>query len=399
MQQGRAGSFGSFARWALLIIVIPLVALPGAARGRQVGRAGARPVAAGIFVSRLRLPGPVRITIVRLNSAVVAIHPALATPEITGYDVLRRVAAREHALVAIDGDLSHEGRPAHAVVRDGSLLTTGSMAGAVIALDRDGTRASVTLPRVGVRATRTDTGARVTISRWNAGPPPGGTLAAFTAAYGRPEWNPARICAAVLAPVAAGPTLHRYAVLRAVCAAQPARARGDRLLLLADARGGAGRWLAALHPGVIVVARPILGLPTVAQAFGGTPLLVHHGRAFSGPCTPLRCDLHPRAAVGLTRGCLDRSDISPCRELLVTVDGRRDGWSVGMTLDRLARTLVTLGAFEAVNLDGGASAQLLLRGMSLNRPSPGARRAVVSALIVRSLPTHRPSGWVPRVAG
>jgi hypothetical protein len=400
VQRGRAVSMGSYARWALLAVVFALVPLPGVARGHQVGGVGApHQLAAGVVVARLRLPGPARVTIVRLNPAMVAIRPAFATRELAGYDVLRRVAAREHALVAIDGDLSNEGRPAHAVVRDGSLLTTGSMAGAVIALDRAGTRASVTRPRTRVMVTRTDTGARTTIARWNAGPPPGASMAAFTGAYGRPEWNAPRVCAAVLAPTASGPTLARYVVLSTGCAGSPPRPRRERVLLLADARGSMGRWLAALQPGVAVVTRPLLGLPTVAQAFGGTPLLVHRGKTVSGPCSPLRCDRHPRAVVGLTRGCMDTSTVSPCRVLLVTVDGRRDGWSVGMTLGRAARTLVTSGAYEAINLDGGASAQLLLRGTSLNRPSPGSRRAVVSALIVRSLPRPRATGWVPRVVG
>ena len=41
--------------------------------------------------------------------------------------------------------------------------------------------------------------------------------------------------------------------------------------------------------------------------------------------------------------------------LLVTVDGRRPGWSVGMTLPEAARLMLSLGARDALNLDGGGS--------------------------------------------
>jgi exopolysaccharide biosynthesis protein len=90
--------------------------------------------------------------------------------------------------------------------------------------------------------------------------------------------------------------------------------------------------------------------------------------------------------VGLTRGCFDETTSSSCRLLVVVADGRRLGWSIGMTTSVFARALARLGAYEAINLDGGASSQVLFRGRSLNRVAPGARRAVVSALLMRRRP-------------
>ena len=55
--------------------------------------------------------------------------------------------------------------------------------------------------------------------------------------------------------------------------------------------------------------------------------------------------------------------------LLVTVDGRRAGWSVGMTLPEAARLMQRLGAREAINLDGGGSSTMVIRGEVVNRPS------------------------------
>jgi Phosphodiester glycosidase len=55
--------------------------------------------------------------------------------------------------------------------------------------------------------------------------------------------------------------------------------------------------------------------------------------------------------------------------LLVTVDGRRPGWSVGMTLPEAARLMRSLGARDAINLDGGGSSTMVVRGAVVNRPS------------------------------
>jgi Phosphodiester glycosidase len=55
--------------------------------------------------------------------------------------------------------------------------------------------------------------------------------------------------------------------------------------------------------------------------------------------------------------------------LLVTVDGGRPGWSVGMTLPEAARLMRSLGARDAINLDGDGSSTMTVRGEVVNRPS------------------------------
>jgi hypothetical protein len=55
--------------------------------------------------------------------------------------------------------------------------------------------------------------------------------------------------------------------------------------------------------------------------------------------------------------------------LLVTVDGRRPGWSAGMTLREAARLMRSLGARDALNLGGGGSSTMTIRGEVVNRPS------------------------------
>ncbi|MFI5860752.1 phosphodiester glycosidase family protein [Streptomyces sp. NPDC051546] len=58
--------------------------------------------------------------------------------------------------------------------------------------------------------------------------------------------------------------------------------------------------------------------------------------------------------------------------LLVTIDGREVGVSAGATLAEAARFLASLGAVDAVNLDGGGSTTMVVNGELRNRPRGGA---------------------------
>ena len=66
---------------------------------------------------------------------------------------------------------------------------------------------------------------------------------------------------------------------------------------------------------------------------------------------------YPRAALGLSR-----------RELIaVACDGRADD-EAGLSMEELAAAMLELGASEAINLDGGGSASLVVDGALLNTP-------------------------------
>jgi hypothetical protein len=67
--------------------------------------------------------------------------------------------------------------------------------------------------------------------------------------------------------------------------------------------------------------------------------------------------------------------------LLVTVDGRQTD-SVGMTLDEFADLFRYLGATSALNLDGGGSTTMWVRGQTVNQISDPSERPVGSAILV-----------------
>jgi exopolysaccharide biosynthesis protein len=75
------------------------------------------------------------------------------------------------------------------------------------------------------------------------------------------------------------------------------------------------------------------------------------------------------------------------RLLLVAVDGRRPGYSVGASFVESARLLRALGATDGVNLDGGGSTSLTVGSSLVNRPSDAAgERPIGDALVLRASP-------------
>jgi hypothetical protein len=133
--------------------------------------------------------------------------------------------------------------------------------------------------------------------------------------------------------------------------------------------------LAAEPPGDLVQAGPLL-------VRDGRIVLADSDReGFSDGSGQFDSDItvgrHPRCAFGVGDG----------EFLAVCCDGRRTGVDAGLELAELARLMVSFGARDAINLDGGGSATLVHRGHLLNRPysnydQPAPEsRAVVTALL------------------
>jgi hypothetical protein len=85
---------------------------------------------------------------------------------------------------------------------------------------------------------------------------------------------------------------------------------------------------------------------------------------------------HPRTAV---------ARLKDGKFLMITVDGRQAGVSVGMNLRELAEYLLSLGAIDAMNLDGGGSTTMFVDGKVVNTPSDKEGERKVSDAIVVTL--------------
>lgn len=126
----------------------------------------------------------------------------------------------------------------------------------------------------------------------------------------------------------------------------------------------------------------------VREAMAAGPRLLRDGQrlsyeAFDAAYGAAR---HPRTAVGL--------DARRRVAWLVTVDGRQPGFSEGASLDELTDILVSLGACDAINLDGGGSTTMVVESADgpavLNRPIhtavPGRERPSANHLGIRARP-------------
>jgi len=90
---------------------------------------------------------------------------------------------------------------------------------------------------------------------------------------------------------------------------------------------------------------------------------------------------NPRTAVGLSKNARWLT--------LMVVDGRQAGYSEGVTFPELAELLISYGAYTGVNMDGGGSSTMVIKGFDgkarvLNSPidmgKPGRERAVANHL-------------------
>ena len=153
---------------------------------------------------------------------------------------------------------------------------------------------------------------------------------------------------------------------------------GSTVLLAREAGADA---LAALNPGdaVGVSYEPRTDTGKIAVAVGGNVVLVRDG--VIQPVDTVA--MHSRTAVGFSA--------DGTKMWLATVDGRQAD-SRGMTELELARHLKSLGADDAINLDGGGSSTLLARDEGeaapsvRNSPSDGGERLVPNGIGVATVP-------------
>lgn len=117
------------------------------------------------------------------------------------------------------------------------------------------------------------------------------------------------------------------------------------------------------------------------NVFSFGPVLVEDGKVREGldknySVDGLSSDIsgkEPRTGIGI---------IAKNHILIVTVDGRNEGYSCGMTFEELAQVFASYGCETAYNLDGGGSVTLYQQGNILNRPSKGSERDISDIIYI-----------------
>ena len=333
--------------------------------------------------------GPFAIHLVTVAlSAPSTIDLVLALDVLPGLETTSSMARRRGATVAINGDYAdpdHAGRPIHTFAKDGRLLQTAILLGNNHAVDDRELTVFMGRPNVQVVAEVPRTGLVLAMAQVNRGAPAGDEVALFTPEGVTLERPPADATSARLR--AAGPATVRadgwaetgYTDEEVGQLGGPVPA--GTVVLSTPPAGAAAADLAALAVGDQVnVAWSVATWPGILDTSGGNPTLVRNGRVLSGNVdgtTPFH-RRNPRTGVGAT---------ADGRLLLVTVDGRQPGHSVGMSLRELAELFVGLGARSAINLDGGGSTTMVLDGTVVNRVSDPQERRVPTAVLVLAGPT------------
>ena len=325
--------------------------------------------------------GPVAIHVVTAPrpTGLYALVPELSNETIEGIERVTSVQKRLSpgaTMVGVNADLfAANGRPSGALIRNGVVDAAPSGDRSSVGILPEG---GIDVRRVAFFGTVRGLGQRRALNDINQYPGPNG-ITLFTPSFGpaTPSGSAGTV-QFVLSPFPPatantdlfGPVTQ---VTGSVGVAIPA---GGAVLV---ARGTAAQRLTEEAPVGTTMALRIILRPewtVISNAVGGGPVLVRNGgpvfranEAFTSDQTSQR---HPRTAIG---------QLADGRIRLVVVDGRRAGYSVGMTNFELAQTMVRLGAVTASAFDAGGSSTLAFDGQLLNRPSdPGGERPTSTSL-------------------
>jgi hypothetical protein len=352
------------------------VLMPGVTYERQVQFTTHGPVAVHV----LRGPRP---------TGLYALKPILSNELIIGRErvtQMQRRVATSATVAGVNGDLFNlsVGAPSGLMMLNGVLAAQPNPDRSSAGVASDGT---LRVERVRFAGTWQGAGQRRPLVL-NRAPAPGGT-ALFTPAYGPTTPASDQTVELTLSPFPAAQPL-RDLVGTVVGAkeggATPIPPGGA--VLVGRGATGAGR---------LATEAPLGSSPTVrltltpdwsglVDGVGGGPVLVRDGKAIFRSnelfTVPQLVPRQPRSALGQTQDG---------RIILVTVDGRRPGYSVGMTNFELALLFTRLGAWTASALDGGGSATMAFEGALLNRPSDGSgERAIANSVNLFYYGVHAP---------
>ena len=130
----------------------------------------------------------------------------------------------------------------------------------------------------------------------------------------------------------------------------------------------------------------------LSELIGGTPRIIRNGARSveweaESVSSSFAYDRHPRTAVG--------SNADSTIVYFFTVDGRQGGYSVGMSLFELADYMLEWGVYQGINLDGGGSTAMVVRGEVVSSPSDaGGERSVANALMAISKAPIGPLAYI-----
>jgi hypothetical protein len=336
--------------------------------------------------------GPVVYSVITTPAptGLTTIAPVLGAGTVTGpretVTQLERSVSSVVTVAGVNGDFFTQsgGRsyPSGIVMQNGALVRVPTPAHSSIGFDGNGT---MHVGRISFSGTWKGTGQRRPLEGVNQQPRSSQTIL-FTPAWGASTPNVANAAVAVLQPFpAAAIGTDLDATVSSVGSGQVPIPSDGAVLVATGA--DAAKLQAEASQATQVTVRLILpdAWGSVVSAFGGGPQLVKGGKPlFTTGENFDPVDLaarQPRTAVG---------QLADGRVILVTVDGGRPGYSVGMTSYELAKTMAKLGAVTAVGLQYGRFVTAAFDGEVVNRLSQSRQVPVKEALLVQYAGVYAP---------
>lgn len=314
--------------------------------------------------------GPLAYTVldVDLNDKRLAVTAVIGEDRIGGRENLTSMVKRTGAIAGINGGyfVMENGKPIDLLVIDGKVLALPERFRGFFGIRRNG---KPVFMQPSVEMTVSAGGARSWyVHRLNA-PPQSGQIAVFTPEYGattgtKPDRREAAVSAGVITGFYNGDS--------------PIPA--DGFVLSTDA---AQSFLFDSLKVGDTLKKSVTSYPDISDvAYGMTagPMLIRGGIVQKSLIedftitSSIVSKRNPRTAVGLTKD----------NHLIFVVVEGRSARSAGMSLDELARLMQTLGAVDAINLDGGGSSEIVVKDKIMNELSDGKERPLANAFLIQT---------------
>lgn len=312
---------------------------------------------------------PVKINVVEMNSKVASnyeVKPAIASVTLPNKRTVRNIAQRTNSIVAINGGFfkPQTGVPLGTLMIDKKIYTGPIYDRVALGIFKDG----YDVGRVQLDGKIIGNNQEIKIDNINQPR----MLSSYILAYTR-DWGK-------YAPVSP-----QYGVQLQIVGNKITAASANPLSIpengyvLVGPKSKLGKLFGAEYVDVEIKTNP--KWENVQHIISGGPYLLKDNQIFIDMTAQKLQSIggrNPRTAIGYTE---DNNLV------LVAVDGR-EGSSVGLTLVELAKLMKTLGCTNAINLDGGGSTVMYIKGQIVNHPHQPGGIALSNALVISKKSTN-----------
>lgn len=312
---------------------------------------------------------PVKINVVEMNNKVASnyeVKPAIASETLPNKRTVRNIAQRTNSIVAINGGFfkPQTGVPLGTLMIDKKIYTGPIYDRVALGIFKDG----YDVGRVQLDGKIIGNNQKIKIDNINQPR----MLSSYILAYTR-DWGK-------YAPVSP-----QYGVQLQIVGNKITAASANPLSIpengyvLVGPKSKLGKLFGADYVDVEIKTNP--KWENVQHIISGGPYLLKDNQIFIDMTAQKLQSIggrNPRTAIGYTE---DNNLV------LVAVDGR-EGSSVGLTLVELAKLMKTLGCTNAINLDGGGSTVMYIKGQIVNHPHQPGGIALSNALVISKKSTN-----------